>query len=46
LIISVFCSVFSVFQIVQFTNTNCTATDGTMGVCFTAAECNLKAGYI
>jgi hypothetical protein len=38
------CAVFSVFQIVQFNNSMCNATDGTMGVCFTAAECSLKAG--
>jgi len=35
---------FSVFQIVQFNNSMCNASDGTMGVCFTAAECSLKGG--
>lgn len=35
---------FSVFQIVRFNNDPCTATDGNMGTCYTAAECTAKGG--
>lgn len=35
---------FSVFQIVQFANDACNATDGTIGTCYTAAECTAKNG--
>jgi len=34
----------SVFQIVQFKNEACAATDGNVGTCFTAAECTSKGG--
>lgn len=34
----------SVFQIVQFKNEACAATDGNTGTCFTAAECTTKGG--
>lgn len=34
----------SVFQIVQFKNEACSATDGNTGTCFTAAECTSKGG--
>lgn len=34
----------SVFQIVQFKNEACAATDGNTGTCFTAAECTSKGG--
>lgn len=34
----------SVFQIIKFNNDMCNATDGKMGVCYTAAECSAGAG--
>jgi len=34
----------SVFQIVKFNNDACEAVDGTMGTCYTAAECTNKGG--
>jgi len=34
----------SVFQIVKFNNDACEAVDGTMGTCYTAAECTTKGG--
>jgi len=34
----------SVFQIVKFNNDACEAVDGTMGTCYTAAECTSKGG--
>ena len=37
-------SVLSVFQIVKFNNDACEAVDGTMGTCYTAAECTNKGG--
>jgi len=35
---------FSIFQIVKFENAECTAVDGNMGTCYTAAECTDKGG--
>jgi hypothetical protein len=41
-----FISVFSVFQIVQFQNDPCNASDGTtIGTCYTAAECTARNGF-
>jgi len=34
----------SVFQIVKFNNDACEAVDGTLGTCYTAAECTAKGG--
>jgi hypothetical protein len=34
----------SVFQIVKFNNDACEAVDGTLGTCYTAAECTNKGG--
>lgn len=37
---------FSVFQIVQFQNDPCNASDGvTIGTCYTAAECTARNGF-
>lgn len=35
---------FSVFQIVQFKNDDCSTVDGNTGQCFTASECTAKGG--
>jgi hypothetical protein len=46
LILYFFISVFSVFQIVQFQNDPCNASDGTtIGTCYTAAECTARNGF-
>merc|ERR1712227_1053445 len=35
---------FSVFQIVKFSNDVCTASDGNMGTCYTSSECSTIGG--
>ena len=39
-----FLNPFSLFNVVQFPNTECTTASGQMGTCFTASECAAKGG--